>query len=119
MAMENAKDSLSLVFTMLVFIIFVGVIFIWAYNFLAVSDEKLFDDENKYIDPSLANPDVDSNYKDTYNNKVKSDGLWLNIMDWFNGIKGIYIIAFLLLFLLVLILKNKKTILEHLKNVFD
>lgn len=116
---DNAKESIGLIFTMLIFIIFLSVIFIWAYNFMAVSDDKLFDAENKYIDPTLANPDVDGNYKDTYLNKNKFDGLQLNIMSWFNGFKGIFIIAFLLLFLLVLILKNKKTILEHVKNMFD
>lgn len=118
-SVDNVKDNISLLITMIVFIVFIGVIFIWAYNFMAVSDDKLFDDKNKYIDPTLENPDVEGNYKDTYLNKQKVDGLQLNLMSWFNGFKGIFIIAFLLIFLLGLILKNRKIIMENLKNMFD
>ena len=116
---DNIKESLGLVFTMLIFIIFIGIVFIWVYNFLALSEDKMFDAENKYIDSTLTNPDVDGNYKDTYLNKIKLDNMNLNILNWFNSFQGIFIIAFLLLFLLLLILKNKKTILEQLKNMFD
>jgi predicted PurR-regulated permease PerM len=116
---ENIRDSLGLIITMIVFVVFIGVIFIWSYNFMAVSDTKLFDDENKYIDPTLANPDVEENYKDTYVNKQKFDGLQLNLMNWFSGIKGIFIIAFLVIFLLGLIFSYRKIILENIKNMFD
>ena len=116
---DNMRDNVSLIITMIVFVMFIGVVFIWAYNFMAVSDDKLFDNVNKYIDPNLANPDVDGNYKDTYINKNKFDGIWLNLMSWFGGFKGIFIIAFLLLFLIGLILKNRKAILENIKNMFD
>lgn len=116
---ENMRESLGLVITMISFIVFLGVVFIWAYNFMAVSDNKLFDDENKYIDPTLANPDVEENYKDTYKNKQKFDSLQLNLMNWFTSMKGIFVIAFMLLFLLALILKNRKLILENIKNMFD
>ena len=117
--MDNMRDSMSLIITMIVFLLFIGVLFIWAYNFLALSDDKLFDDNNKYINQSLTNPDVDSNYKDTYKNKLKLDVLQLNLMSWFGSFKGIFVIAFILLLLLSLILKNRKAILDNLKNMFD
>jgi hypothetical protein len=116
---DNIKDNLSLVITMLVFIIFIGVIFIWGYNFMALSEDKLFDDNNKYIDATLSNPDFEDNYKSSYKNKLKIDGIQLNIMSWFSGFKGIFIIAFLTLLLFSLILKNRKTIMDNLKNMFN
>ena len=116
--LDNLKDNVGLIILMIVFILFIGVFFIWAYNFMAVSDSKLFDDENKYIDPTLTNPDTEDNYKDTYKNKLKLDSLQLNIMSWFGGFKGIFIVAFLLLFLFGLILKNRKIVLENLKGMF-
>lgn len=117
--MDNMRDSLSLVILVIVFIVFVGVVFIWGYNFMALSDDKLFDADNKYLNVSLSNPDVESNYKDTYKNKLKFDNIQLGFMDWFSGFKGIFIIAFLLLFLLGLILKNRQTLMKNLKNMFD
>ena len=116
---DNLRDNLGMIITMIVFLLFIGVIVIWAYNFMALSDDKLFDDNNKYINSSLANPDIESNYKDTYKNKLKLDTIQLNIMDWFNGFKGIFVIAFMLVLLLGLVLKNRKLILENFKNMFD
>lgn len=117
--LDNMRDNLSLIITMIVFIMFIGIIFIWFYNFMAVSDSKLFDDENKYIDSSLSDPDFEENYKDTYINKNKFDKIGLNLMDWFGNLKGIFIIAFLFVFLIGLILKNRKIVLKNLKNMFD
>ena len=113
------RENVGLVLTILVFIMLIGVIFIWAYNFIGLSDSKLFDDNNKYIDATLSNPDVEENYKDTYKNKNKFDKVWLNLMKWFSGLKGILIIAFMLLFLIGLIFTNRKLILENIKNMFD
>jgi len=113
------RDSMGLLITMIVFLVFIGVIFIWAYNFLALSDNKLFDDNNKYINSSLANPDIESNYKDTYKNKLKLDKIQINLMNWFGSFKGIFVIAFILLLLLSLIFKNRKAALDNFKKMFD
>ena len=118
-ALNNLRDNLSLIITMLVFILFIGVMFIWAYNFMALSDEKLFDDNNKYIDKDLADPNVEENYRDTYKNKLSLDKIQLTFMSLFNGVKGIFIIAFLFLLLISLILKNRKAIIDNFKNMFD
>jgi len=116
---DNIRDNISLALTMIVFIMFIGIIFIWGYNFMVISDDKLFDDNNKYIDPSLANPDVDGNYKDTYLNKNKFDLIWLSLMSFFSSLKGIFVIAFLFIFFIGLILKNRKTILDNFQNMFN
>jgi len=116
---DNLRDNLGLIIIMIVFLLFVGVIFIWGYNFMALSDDKLFDDNNKYIDASLSNPDIESNYKDNYKNKLKFDTLQMSLMSWFNSFKGIFVIAFLTLLLLGLILKNRKLILDNFNNMFD
>jgi len=117
--LDNMRDTMNLIITMMVFLLFIGIVFIWAYNFLAISDNKLFDNNNKYINQSLANPDVESNYKDTYKNKLKLDGVQINLMSWFGSFKGIFIIAFILLLLLSLIFKNRKAVLDNFRNFFD
>lgn len=116
---DNLKDNINFVIVMIVIIMLIGVIFIWAYNFIAVSDDKLFDDNNKYIDADLSNPDVETNYKDTYLNKNKLDVIWLSLLKWFGSLKGIVVMAFLFVFLFGLVLKNRRLVLDHLKNYFD
>ena len=116
---DNMRDSVGLVLTMIVFIMLIGVVFIWAYNFIAVSDDKLFDDNNKYIDPTLTNPNVEGNLKDTYINKNKFDGITLNLLKWVSSARGIFIIAFLFIFFIGLILSYRKLIIDNLKNMFN
>ena len=115
---ETLRDSLTLILTVLIFLVLMGVFIIWSYNFMAVSDEKLFDAENKYINGSLPNPDFEDNYKDTYKNKRNFDNIQLNLTAWFNSTGKIFTIAFLSMLLFGLILTHRKKILENFKNFF-
>ena len=119
MTIDTLRDSIILILSITIFVVFISIIILFTYNFIAVSDEKLFDAENKYINGSLPDPDIESNYKDTYKNKRNFDEIQLSLMGWFSDIERIIIVAFLSIFFLGLIFFNRKKILDYLKNYFQ
>lgn len=118
MAMFKHNFSLLIVTVIVLFLIsFLGSTL---YYFLAVSDDKLYDGENKYIDSSLTGNDLtaDSNIKGSYKFNDNNNS-WIMIIVRFIGvILKIFMIIIIPLFFYFLFINKKHAIIPFLKGLF-
>lgn len=118
-SMSLLKESINLILIFIIFILVMMAIGILSFNFLANSETKIYDSNNKYINSSLVNPDTEANYKETYSNKLNFDNNLLHMFNNMSKINKIFMGIFLGLLLLGLIFNYRKLIIENLKNNFE
>ena len=99
------------------FIIVLGVCGAWFFNFIALSDTNLYDDNNKLVDLSIG--DVDGNYKDTYVFKSKFESFILTLSNIFNNIYALFGLIFMAVFLFGLFVSKKDSVFSFIKSIFD
>lgn len=98
----------------IVFIFFIGIMVTWIYNFIAISDSKLYDDNNKYINVSLG--DVDGNLKGGYLLKQKADNFVLTMVSFFNKFSTAFVVIFIGVFLYMLYI-HKDGVLHNISRL--
>lgn len=111
------KESINLALVFIIFVLVLWAIGIFAYNFFANSENKIYDDNNKYINSSLG--DVEGNYKETYSNKLSFDNEFLHMFKNMSKIQKVFFSIFLAILLFGLIFKYRKLIVENVKNYMD
>ena len=89
----------------------------WVYNFMALDDTKLYDDNNKYIDPSLPSPDIESNLKSSYKLKLSINKFLLGIINFINMFKKIFVVIFGALIIYMIFLNKETGIIPLMKEV--
>lgn len=112
-SMTLFKENIELGLTFIIFILFIAFLGIAAYNFLANSEDKIYDDNNKYTNSNL------TNFTTTYENKVSFDNNILGVYKGLSKLQKIFIGLFLAIFFLGFILKNRDYLVANLRNLFD
>lgn len=110
---------LAVGFLMITLLVFVA--FQFAYNFFAMKDTYMYDDNNKYIDTSLAGAALtaDSNLKQTYKQTSRTDAWIISTIAFVSVAKKWFFVVFLGVFLVMVFISKKNGIIPYLRDTLN
>jgi len=88
--------------------------------YFATSDDKLYGDENKYIDPTLSgdNLTAQSNIRDSYKHQEDIEKFGLIGLSFLQQVLLFFIVIFIPILLITLAINKRSSIIEWFKDTF-